>query len=317
MTPLRKRLGRSSPLLLDGATGTELARRGVDTGLPLWSAHALADARGRAVLEEIHRDYARAGAAVLTTNTFRTTPRALARAGRGNDWTLLNRRAVEIARSAARRIATASENPAGGLPSGADSVPLVAGSIAPLEDCYRPDLVPPQSDCRREHLRQADLLGRLGVDLLLIETMNTVREARAAVAAARAVEIDALVSLCPGAPDALLSGEPLGDGVRRLLDEGGGRVAGVLLNCAGPGLLARALPALAAAAAGLPFGVYAHLGEPDPVIGWRLPEEHDAEPYAAWALGRARAGARLLGGCCGTTPAHIEAIARRVAPASG
>ena len=317
MTPLRERLGRSLPLLLDGATGTELARRGVDTGLPLWSAHALADARGRAVLEAVHCDYARAGAAVLTTNTFRTTPRALARAGRGDDWTLLNRRAVDIARSAARRMVTACASPRGGPASRADAAPLVAGSIAPLEDCYRPDLVPPQADCRREHLRQADLLGRLGVDLLLIETMNTAREACAAAAAARAVGIDALVSLCPGAPAALLSGEPLADAVRRLLDEGGGRVAGVLLNCAGPGLLAEALPALASAAAGLPFGVYAHLGEPDPVTGWRLPKEHDAEAYADWAAGCARAGARLLGGCCGTTPAHIEAIARRVALASG
>jgi S-methylmethionine-dependent homocysteine/selenocysteine methylase len=317
MTPLRDRLRGPSPLILDGATGTELARRGVDTGLPLWSAHALAETRGRAVLEAIHAEYARAGAAVLTTDTFRTTARALARAGRGNDWTLLNRRAVEIARAAARRSTAVPERPPSGRLSDADEAPLVAGSIAPLEDCYRPDLVPPQADCRREHLRQADLLARLGVDLLLIETMNTAREACAAVAAARAVGIDALVSLCPGAPDTLLSGERLGDAVTRLLDEGGGRVAGVLLNCAGPGLLAQALPALAAAAAGLPFGVYAHLGEPDPVTGWRLPKEHDTEAYAAWSEGCARLGARILGGCCGTTPAHIEAIARRLAARSG
>lgn len=300
MTTLRQRLSGRAPLLLDGATGTELARRGVDTGLPLWSAHALADARGRAVLEAIHGDYARAGASVLTTNTFRTTPRALARAGRENDWTILNRRAVEIARAAGR------VNP--------DAVaPLVGGSIAPLEDCYRPDLVPTQADCRREHLRQADLLARLGVDLLLIETMNTMREACAAVAAARAVGLDALVSLCPGAPDALLSGEALSDVAPRILDAGGGRVVGLLLNCAGPELLARALPTLAAAAAGLPFGVYAHLGEPDPFTGWRLPKEHDTEAYARWSEACAHAGARLLGGCCGTTPAHIEAIARSLA----
>jgi S-methylmethionine-dependent homocysteine/selenocysteine methylase len=304
MTTLRERLSGPAPLLLDGATGTELARRGIDTGLPLWSAHALAEARGRAVLEAIHADYARAGAALLTTNTFRTTPRALARAGREKDWTLLNRRAVEIARAAGR-----------GTPGAAG--PLVAGSIAPLEDCYRPDLVPPQAVCRREHLLQADLLARLGVDLLLIETMNTTREACAAVAAARAVGIDALVSLCPGAPDTLLSGERLGDAIARLLDAGGGRVAGLLLNCAGPDLLARALPALSMAAAGLPFGVYAHLGEPDPVTGWRLPVEHDTESYAAWSIGCAHLGARLLGGCCGTTPAHIEAIARRLGAGSG
>jgi len=302
MTTLRERWIGPKPLLLDGATGTELARRGIDTGLPLWSAHALASEHGRTVLAAIHADYARAGAAVLTANTFRTTPRSLARAGRENDWTLLNRRAVGIARAAA----TAARPGA---------APLVAGSIAPLEDCYRPDLVPPQADCRREHLRQADLLARLGVDLILIETMNTTREAVAAVAAARALGVDALVSLCPDASGALLSGEPLAEAVSRVLDAGGDRVAGVLLNCAGPDILEAAVPALRAAVGGLPFGVYAHLGEPDPVTGWRLPREHDPESYAAWAGRCVREGARLIGGCCGTTPAHIAAIARRLSSA--
>jgi S-methylmethionine-dependent homocysteine/selenocysteine methylase len=317
MTTLCERLRGASPVVLDGGTGTELARRGVDTGLPLWSAHALADAHGRAVLEAIHAEYARAGAAVLTTNTFRTTPRALARAGRGNDWTLLNRRAVEIARAASRRAAAATARPRRAQSPGADPPPLVAGSMAPLEDCYRPDLVPSQADCRREHLRQADLLARLGVDLLLIETMNTAREACAAVAAARVVGIDALVSLCPGGPETLLSGERLTDAVPRVIAEGRGCVAGLMLNCAGPDLLEEALPALSAAAAGLPFGVYAHLGEPDPVTGWRLPKEHDAQAYAAWSERCADLGARLLGGCCGTTPAHIEAMALRLAARTG
>jgi S-methylmethionine-dependent homocysteine/selenocysteine methylase len=301
MTPLRDRLGRGGPLLLDGATGTELARRGVDTGLPLWSARALSTPEGRRVLAAIHADYARAGADLLTTNTFRTTPRALQAAGRGNDWTLLNRRAVEVA-----RLAAATRAGHGGAAA------LVAGSIAPLEDCYRPDLVPSQADCRGEHLRQADLLARLGVDVLLVETMNTTREAVAAAEAARAVGLDTLVSLCPGTPDTLLSGERLTDAVPRVVAAGGARVAAILLNCAGPDLLSDALPALRTAAAGLPFGVYAHLGEPDPVSGWRLPAAHDPAAYATWAEHCVRQGARLVGGCCGTTPDHVAAMARRL-----
>src|SRR5262249_42513624 len=148
------------------------------------------------------------------------------RAAWGNQWVLFNRRAVEIARAGARA----------GTGGRGDQV-LVAGSIAPLEDCYRPDLVPPTSDRLREHLRPAHLLARLGADLLWIETMNTMREARAAVLAARAVGRDALLSLCPGAPDALLSGEKIADAVPRLVDVGGGVLAGILLNCAGPDLL--------------------------------------------------------------------------------
>ena len=292
---LRERLSRGGGLLLDGAVGTELSRRGCDTSLPLWSARALAEDRGLAILEEIHRDYARAGADVMVTNTFRTTVRALARAGWDNRWILLNRRAVDRARAAARTAA------GGGL---------VAGSIAPLEDCYRPDLVPAQPDVVREHLRQVDLLARLGVDFILIETMNSGREALGAVLAVRAAGMDALLSLCPGSPGKLLSGEPIAEILPRLLEAGGERIRGILLNCAPPETLKRAYPGFAALASGLPHGLYAHLGEPDPVTGWRLPRDQDPDAYALWMQARRTEGASILGGCCGTTPAHIKALHR-------
>lgn len=64
-------------LLLDGATGTELNRRGVDTGLPMWSANALTTDTGLNVLRQIHLDYLNAGADIVTANTFRTHRRAL------------------------------------------------------------------------------------------------------------------------------------------------------------------------------------------------------------------------------------------------
>jgi len=302
---LRVRLAGPRPVILDGATGTELQRRGVDTGLPLWSARALASVRGREILIGIHADYARAGAEVLTTNTFRTTPRALAKAGHENRWVLFNRHAVEAARDGAR---VGTRAGAVANPVAAPRSTFVAGSIAPLEDCYSCDLVPPQAECLREHLRQVDLLARLGVDLILIETMNTHREALGGVRAVRAAGIDALLSLCPGKPDALLSGEPLADSVPRLLDASGGRVIGVLLNCATPEVLARSVPGLAQLAGHLPWGVYAHLGEPDSVTGWRLPDRHEPEAYSEWIRDRLCDGARLVGGCCGTTPEHIAAI---------
>src|SRR5258705_516097 len=74
-----ERLGDPRPILLDGATGTELNRRGVSTDLPLWSAGALLDAP--ATVRQIHRDYLLAGAEVVTANTFRTHRRSLARGG--------------------------------------------------------------------------------------------------------------------------------------------------------------------------------------------------------------------------------------------
>lgn len=291
---LRLRLARPGALMLDGATGTELQRRGIDTRLPLWSARALTTDDGRRVLAGIHREYVAAGAEVLTTNTFRTTPRALERAGLLARWSVINRRAVEAARAA--------------VGPGA----LVAGSLAPLEDCYEPERVPPQEICLREHLRQADLLARLGVDLFLVETMNCRREARAAILAARSTGLDILLALCPGAPDRLLSGEPLAEALPRLLDDGGGRIRGVLLNCAPPEVLERAAPILDRLLGPLPWGLSAHLGRPDPEDGWRLPEEHAPEAYAAWAAARVSEGARLASGCCGTTPLHIERLAARL-----
>ncbi len=155
-------------LLLDGATGTELERRGVDITLPLWSARALIDAPEE--LRRIHVDYLDAGAGGVTANTFRTHRRTLDWDGRGERAVALTRQAVEIARAAC------DERKRGAL---------VLGSVAPLEDCYRPDLAPDEAACRAEHAEMISNLLEAGVDLILIETMNNVTETIAAVDAAR------------------------------------------------------------------------------------------------------------------------------------
>lgn len=271
------------------------------TDLPLWSAHAFTRPDWTDRLRDIHEDYVRAGAEILVTNTFRTTARALAKAGCSADWALFNERAVSCARDATR--------------SSPGSC-LVAGGIAPLEDCYSPHLVPSDADCRAEHRRQVELLASLGVDLILIETMNCAREARAALAAARESGLDVLLSLCPREPGHLLSGEPMGDAIPRLVDEGGERLRGVLVNCATPETLEAVFPHFTALVPSLPHGLYAHLGEPDPVAGWKLPGRHEPERYADWIEARVAEGARIVGGCCGTTPDHIRTVAKRLASAA-
>jgi homocysteine S-methyltransferase len=111
----------SELLLLDGATGTELNRRGVDTGLPLWSANALTTDSGLNVLRGVHLDYLKAGADIITTNTFRTHRRVLA--GKGFSAHELTLRAVATANEAVAEFGQRA---------------LVAGSLSSLEDCYRP-----------------------------------------------------------------------------------------------------------------------------------------------------------------------------------
>src|SRR5512147_2343807 len=105
---LTARLVRGEVVILDGAMGTELDRRGVATPLPLWSARALLDAPE--VVLAIHEDYIRAGADVVTTNTFRTTARTLRRAGlEPDEGERLTRLAVELARDARSRAHRGSE----------------------------------------------------------------------------------------------------------------------------------------------------------------------------------------------------------------
>ena len=159
------RLKKPEPILLDGATGTELARRGVNTGLPLWSANALLNDDGMRVLHQIHTDYLKAGAEIITANTFRTHVRALAPSGNGHRALELTRRAVEIARTA---IDEASE----------DVPRFVAGSISTLEDCYIPSMVPPDDECRAEHSERVHHLIESGVDLLLLEPQTPPPEKR-------------------------------------------------------------------------------------------------------------------------------------------
>ena len=145
-------------IVLDGATGTELGRMGVETGGALFSAAALETAERIAALREVHAGYARAGAQVITANTFRTNPRKA-----GKSWRQLTTLAVQIARE-----------------SGA----AVAGSLAPVEDCYRPDLRPDPEVALREHRELAGALAEAGCDLLLVETVAAADEGLAAVRAA-------------------------------------------------------------------------------------------------------------------------------------
>ncbi|MGH9316974.1 MAG: homocysteine S-methyltransferase family protein, partial [Thermoanaerobaculia bacterium] len=157
--------------------GTELERRGVSTRLPLWSARALLEAPD--VVRAIHRDDVAAGADILTANTFRTHRRTLAREGMGERAAELTRTAVALAREAARD---------------AGRQVFVVGSLAPLEDCYRPDLVPDEDALGKEHVAQAAALSSAGVDAILVETHNTVRELDAAVRAAQATGLPVIAS---------------------------------------------------------------------------------------------------------------------------
>ena len=216
----------SKLLLLDGATGTELNRRGVDTGLPLWSANALTMDAGLNVLRQVHLDYLNAGADIITTNTFRTNRRVLA--GKGFSAHELTLRAIATARGAVAEF---------GKPA------LVAGSLSSLEDCYRPDLVPPADECLDEHSERIQHLVECGVDLLLIETMNSIREAVIAAKIATATGLSTWVTFVCNEKGRILSGESLTHAAEILMPIG---VKALGVNCMPAHTLAQPLTELRA-----------------------------------------------------------------------
>ena len=285
-----EQLSALAPILLDGATGTELERRGVDTGLPLWSANALLSNAGTQVLEEIHVDYLNAGATILTTNTFRTHRRALAPSGNAHRAGEMTTRAVEVARAAIAK--TPGDGPR-----------FVAGSISTLEDCYRPDRVPPDSQCRTEHSERLHHLIESGVDLILIETMNSIREASIAARLAASSGTPVIVSFVCAADGRILSGETLAEAAIQLLPTG---VAAIGVNCTAVEHMHKPLAELSTATRGsFPLVAYANIGHADDTIGWVNTNSISPQEYARAA---AKWPARIIGGCCGTGPAHIAAL---------
>jgi S-methylmethionine-dependent homocysteine/selenocysteine methylase len=293
---LRRRLETArAPLILDGATGTELERSGWPCAPPLWSAQTLIQAPHE--VEQIHAAYAAAGAEILTANTFRTQERNLARGGYPGLARELTTRAVACCRRAAA-----------GHRRGTSAL-WIAGSMAPLEDCYRPDLVPDDATLRREHGEHARHLAAAGCDLLLLETLNTGREARIACDEALATGLPVWVSLTCRRAAALLSGESLAE---VLCDLAALRPDAVGVNCLSLAAARDALPVLASS--GVAFGVYPNLAydTPRPDAPYRTGSRPFVCPparFAEEARGWWEAGARFVGGCCGTGPDHIAALA--------
>ncbi len=290
---LRERIREGRPIVLDGALGTELERRHIPSALPLWSTHALLEAPW--AVRAIHGDHARAGAEILTAGTFRTQQRSLAHAGIPLRARELTQTAVNLARDAA---------------SSVSGRVWVAGSAAPLEDCYRPDLAPDETTAQREHEQHAKNLADAGVDLILIETQNTIREARAAARAAAATGLPFLVSFVSWESATLLSGEPLARACDEVLAHG---PAALLVNCLPAAAVERCLQVLRAT--GVPFGAYANLGPPldeSGPTGSRRREDLTPDEFATYALTWLAAGAQIVGGCCGTQPEHVRAISERV-----
>jgi S-methylmethionine-dependent homocysteine/selenocysteine methylase len=290
--------------ILDGGMGGELIQRGFATRGGLWSAQALIDAPEAVV--QLHRDYIDAGARIVATNTYSTIPSYLEKQGLQSRFVELTRFAAELARRAADE-------------SGADV--WVAGSLPPLAESYRPDLVPADDVALPIYLAMAEALEPL-VDLFLCETMSSGREAYNAASQAKAVarrrSLPVLVSFTldesPGR--GLRSGESIADAFALLaeLDLGG-----FLINCTSLEAIEHGLGELRRLT-DKPIGAYPNRMTSVP-SGWTLDNEIrivyrddlDTQVFVEAARRFRAAGATILGGCCGIGPEHIRALATATA----
>ncbi len=248
------------------------------------------------IVEEIHRAYIAAGAEVIETNTFGANRIKLARFGLEAKVRDINFRAVKIARGA-REIS--------GEPV------FLAGSVGPLGQQLEPvgRVAPAQAQAAFREQVEALLEG--GADLIVLETFSNLPELLAAVAAARAVCDLPVVAQMTFAEDGLTLSAEEPSQVVRALEEAGVDVIGV--NCGvGPQVALQVLETMRPLTR-LPLSAQPNAGLPTRVEG-RFFYFASPEYFGEFAQRAAAAGVAYIGGCCGTTPAHVAAMSTALRP---
>jgi len=278
-------LGLGHRFLADGATGTMLQSMGLEPGRSpeVWLFERPDGVRS------LHRLYLDAGSDLILTNTFGATRFRLAREGLEDRVVELNRRAAELAREVVGDRA------------------FVVGDMGPTGQLLRPfGPLSPEEVCEAYSEQTAGLAAG-GVDLLLIETMSDVGEARAAIEGAR--RVTELPLFCTFSFDTH-GRTMMGVRPKQVAREFGPLVTGVGANCGrDPAEYAGFLQDMRQAAPETILWAKPNAGLPR--IGGDGQVVYDAEPQLLGQLTRqlVEAGAQIVGGCCGTTPAHIAAMA--------
>lgn len=284
-------------LLLDGGIGQELRHRTQSGDDKLWGAHVLLEQPE--VVQQLHEDYIRAGAKVITTNTYSTVRHRLA------EHTDLGDRFVELLNRAGRLSQQAREVTGEKV--------LIAGSLPPLYGSYRPDLVRSYEEIAPIYHEHVEILAPY-VDLFICETMSSGQEGYAAAHAATAAGKPVWVAWTLKDDDSkrLRNGETLREAWQVLKDL---PIQAALVNCCSPESITAAMPEVVNLGAPLRGGFangFAAIPEK-----WNFKEgvsklgnrpELTPAAYAEHVQSWIKAGATLVGGCCETGPTHIKRI---------
>ncbi|MFI5243418.1 MAG: homocysteine S-methyltransferase family protein, partial [Gemmatimonadales bacterium] len=277
-------------MVADGAMGTMLYARGVFIN----QCYDELNVRSPELVLDVHRAYVKAGAELLETNSFGANRLKLAQYGLENHVAEFNRRAAEIAREAA----------------GANV--FVAGAVGPLGVRIEPFGATSRDEARGYFREQMQALLDGGADCFLIETFSDLGEMEQAVAAAREVSLSTpVIAQMTIGPDGLTPFGATPEDVARTLDEWGADVIG--LNCSvGPQAILEAIERMAAVTK-RKLSAQPNAGMPRDVSG-RTMYMASPEYMASYARHFIQAGAKLIGGCCGTTPEHIKSLVDGIRP---
>ncbi len=264
------RLRAGDVLVHDGATGTELEACGVDSNSGAWSATANLEAPD--VLRAIHEDYLSAGADIITANNYCTGPSFLDRTGEGARWREYSQAGLDVALAARDAI---------------DRDAYVAGGMYP------------NGVFGQELSNRARLLADGGADLILVEYSPSVSDCVDAAQACAEIDLPLFLGIANLNEDGnLADGTPIETLVSALQ---GHRVDGLLIMCTFPPAVSKALRRLRASFSGF-IGAYPHVGSPSN-------PEYTPDVLAEYAAAWKEMGAQVIGGCCGTGPSHIAAVA--------
>jgi len=286
--------------ILDGGLATELQRRGHDISGPLWSARVLDEAPH--AVEQVHLDYLRAGADCISTASYQVSALGYAELGRPrSDADRALRQSVELAGSARQQYRRESNRPI-----------LIAVSLGPYGAALHNGA---EFHGRYEigfdelvafHAERLNAAADTSADLIALETIPSLEEARAILAAlARFPSLRAWLSFTCRDDEHVAHGEKLADCAALL--KSAPQVVAAAINCTHPKFVTR-LIAAAQSATRKPIFVYPNSGEVWDAANRRWTGKSDPTGFGALASAWFTAGAHAVGGCCRTNPAHIRAV---------
>ena len=282
-------------VLLDGGMGQELIKRSKSKPHPLWSAKVLHDEPK--LVEDAHADFIRSGAKIITLSTYSITPERLARDGDVSLFKELQSKALKVALRARDRMRAFDVR--------------IAGCLPPLFGSYHPEVAPEFEEGVERYLSLVEQQYK-ELDLFICETMSSIKEAKAAITAAKNYNIETWCSFSIEDNDKSLlrSKEPLQKALTEVNNLGH---EANLLNCSVPEAISAAIKKLDFSSKC--FGAYANgftsidaLRLGGTVDSLEAREELTPSVYAKFVSDWVSSGIKIVGGCCEISPAHIKEI---------